>query len=81
LPRLEEGIYTFANSRIVNVELTMRNLSNPYRMFYQCLYLETINVTIPESLKSGFISSINEYLTTLPALTSLIVNGEEVDLS
>lgn len=65
-----------------NVKL---NLSNYYQnyghqdFFHNCSNIETIDVTLPESKVSGFKTYINGL--NLTHLTTLIINGEEVDLS
>ena len=65
-----------------NVKLNLSNYSGNYgqqNFLKNCSNIETIDITLPESGVSGFktyVSGLN-----LTHLTSLIINGEEVDLS
>lgn len=69
-------------SALKNVKLDMSGFDGELgnvHIFANCTALETIDVTIPASKVEGFKSYIS-YLS-LSNLTSLIINGEEVDLS
>ena len=53
----------------------MPNLSDYTNMCYNCSNIETIDVTIPTSIVSGFKSYVTGL--NLQHLTSFIINGEE----
>ena len=65
-----------------NVKLNLPNYNqNLYQQdfFNNCSNIETIEVTLPESKVAGFKTYVNGL--SLSHLTSLIINGEEVELS
>lgn len=80
LPNATNCNYMFGGcSALTNVKLNLPKLEDYDDMFEDSSNIETIDVTIPTNIVSGFKSYVLGL--NLQHLTSFIINGEEVDLT